>query len=365
MNRRLVSISAAFLVSVSGAAGAQTRYRVTDLGVPPGFIQSYAYGVNDAGVVVGDAYDVVNNRRHAFRWEAGSTTDLGTLPGGQFSWANAINDLGDVAGRSQTVDNGSFPYFGYLLDGGPMVPLVTLPLRNTQANDLNNMGVVVGTALFDSFLPSQPAMWIDPATPVNLGGLMPDGGGEAFAINDAGWVVGHSYTFDGLSFWTHAFVWDGVGMADLGTFGGPTGYSRANDINSENLVVGQAENRPLFWTRAFVYQGGTMVNLGTLNDLPNSEANAINDAGLIVGWSNSGDPFSHAVSWESGRIHDLNDRVLPTTHGWRLVEAEEISDTGYIVGYGYPPGEVQFHAFLLTPIVRRDIQRVRIPRRFP
>ena len=366
MNHRLAAMTGAFLVGAVGVAGAQTRYVLTDLGVPPGFMMSWARGVNDAGVVVGDAYDGPTNTRHAFRWESGSAIDLGALPGGRSCFGDAINDFGEVVGRSDTSDGHHSWHHGYFLGAGPMVPLLTLPERGTRANDLNDLGVTVGTGLFDFFLPSEPVMWIDPATPVRLGTLMPDGGGEALGINDAGWVVGKASTFDGLGVWDHGFVWDGLTMTDLGTFGGPTGFSAANDINSSNKAVGYAENRPAAQSRAFVYHAGTMVDLGALHGYPNSEARAINDAGRIVGWSNSTDLFSHAVMWEGGAIHDLNDLVLPVTHGWKLVSAEDISDTGYIVGFGYPPGGSNVHAVLLTPLATRNIQRVSIPpRHFP
>ena len=59
--------------------------------------------------------------------------------------------------------------------------------------------------------------------------------------------------------------------------------------------------------------------------------------------------------WRQGKINDLNDLVVPAQHGWTLVSAEDISDSGYIVGYGYPPGVPNLRPFLLTPYSPRSI----------
>ena len=58
----------------------------------------------------------------------------------------------------------------------------------------------------------------------------------AFGINDAGQVVGRSFTAGGAH---HAFITgpDGMGMRDLGTLGG-TDYSDADGINDAGQVVG-------------------------------------------------------------------------------------------------------------------------------
>src|SRR5436309_1672459 len=51
---------------------------MTDLGTLPGGYASYAYGINDAGQVVGTSEDS-SGLRHAFLWSAGTMADLGTL----------------------------------------------------------------------------------------------------------------------------------------------------------------------------------------------------------------------------------------------------------------------------------------------
>jgi probable HAF family extracellular repeat protein len=68
---------------------------VLDLGTFGG-LESWAYGLNDNGFVVGSA-DLPDGTYHAFVWDGAEKTDLGTL-GGSYSLAYGINDAGVVVG---------------------------------------------------------------------------------------------------------------------------------------------------------------------------------------------------------------------------------------------------------------------------
>jgi probable HAF family extracellular repeat protein len=65
-----------------------STYTLTDLGSLDGR-SAEAYGINDAGQVVGVSSSSAGSR--AFLSQDGGLTDLGVLPGGTFSAANAIN----------------------------------------------------------------------------------------------------------------------------------------------------------------------------------------------------------------------------------------------------------------------------------
>jgi probable HAF family extracellular repeat protein len=81
----------AFLYSGGVAAGLGTL----------GGSSSYAFGLNDAGQVVGESR-VAGGANHAFIYSAGVMTDLGTLDGsGVDSAATAINNAGQITGYSQ------------------------------------------------------------------------------------------------------------------------------------------------------------------------------------------------------------------------------------------------------------------------
>jgi len=91
-----------------------------------------------------------------------------------------------------------------------------------------------------------------------------------------------------------------------------------------------------------------MTDLGTLGG-SFSQANAINDAGQMVGFSRTaGDADTHAVLWtpDNGML-DLNN-LIPSKSGWDLQGANAISSNGSIVGAGLHNGHG--HAFLLVPM---------------
>jgi probable HAF family extracellular repeat protein len=85
-----------------------------------------------------------------------------------------------------------------------------------------------------------------------------------------------------------------------------------------------------------------------------SHAFAVNDRGLVVGYSDVGDGTGdRAVAWRAGRVLDLNG-CLPhwaRTAGYVLRGAYDVNNRGQVVGVASvptPTGE-HAHAFLLTP----------------
>jgi probable HAF family extracellular repeat protein len=155
-------------------------------------------------------------------------------------------------------------------------------------------------------------------TVTDLGTL---GGKEsgAFAVNDAGAVVGWSATTDKL----RAFLWKNDKMQDLGALDGRS--SEAFGVNEQEQVVGVSNNQ------AFVWHNGTMKDLGTLPGGGTSDAWSINNRGEVAGrGSTPGYNGARAVLWD-----DSGSRDLGTLPGGKYSIAGSINNHGQVVGYGH------------------------------
>ncbi len=135
-------VSHAFLRSRDGA--------VLDLGSlvgPAGW--SFAEGVNDAGVVVGQSEAA--GARNAFRVAPGGVMeDLGNFGGdnGNYSEAFAINEAGEIVGQA-TCDSGDRPLHATLWKDGEMWDLNDVIAPDSgwsleAAHDVNDAGSIVG-----------------------------------------------------------------------------------------------------------------------------------------------------------------------------------------------------------------------------
>jgi len=167
----------------------------------------------------------------------------------------------------------------------------------------------------------------------NLGGTF----NFAVALNDNGQVVGYSTT-DATNDVAHAFAWDkGTGMIDLGALPG-TNRSLAFANNNRGEVVGAVDSA-VRWTLA---RG--LESLGTLGGRFGS-ATAINDAGMIAGWSEPAGNTNtvHAFVWTKDT--GMTDIHPPGVGGFSFPFA--VSGAGQVTGWSAFPGTEQ-HAFLWT-----------------
>jgi probable HAF family extracellular repeat protein len=106
------------------------------------------------------------------------------------------------------------------------------------------------------------------------------------------------------------------------------GGSAATDINDRGVAVGHTETLPdsccSGWAHAVVWHDGQITDLGTLSRArgSRSSANAINEAGVVVGWSWDPREDPVAAQWEDGAGRQL----------WAPGEATDINDGGTVVG---------------------------------
>jgi probable HAF family extracellular repeat protein len=299
------------LGQVAGSFSSQAAIYTPGVGVLPlgtlGGDYSVAYGINNAGQVVGAATTSDNWDPRAFLYSNGVMQDLGTL-GGNSSYAFGINDAGQVVGYSNP--SGS-TWRAFLYSGGVMQNLGTLGGDFSLAGGINNAGQVVGSSTTSgnslrAFLYSGGAMQ-------DLGTL----GGEsnAFGINDAGQVVGYSITEN----WDlRAFLYSGGAMQDLGTLGGD--YSVAYGIDGVGQVVGAAQNGSDVFEAALWASGGAGYQAYSL-------AGLVNDGVNHSGWF-----FDYATAISgNGRFIAVEGHNESLGMGWGAYLLEQ---------HAAPPGQV-------------------------
>lgn len=317
------------------SAGVATE--LGNLGVHGEFLNyttgSEAYAVNNAGTAVGYALKATefgDNGDRAVRWAAASTVaiELGHLGTDVDSWtaayAYAINESGTAAGKA-------YKY----------VSAVNKGYRATRWESTGTAATELGTIGTDS-----------------------NGNAEtqAFALNASGTVVGWGTKYNEANAWKgeRAIRWDGSGtvateLGALGTSSSGMTFAAAWAINDDGTAVGFSRKydgpylkgeRAVRWISSDT-AAEELGNLGTNSGYTNSRALSINSDGIIVGWAAEytidGDYVANrAVAWGAdGTAIDLNALLDPGS-GWiNLYEATDISNTGWVSGYGLydPDGE--------------------------
>lgn len=353
---------------------------VTDLGALPPSIDncSDALAVNALGEIVGGSENGLIEpvmgftQVRAVRWKDGEIKDLGTL-GGNLSQATAINNRSQIVGYALNAipDSISMAYtlFGgpsvgtqtraFLWEDGQMEDLGTLGGPDAFALFVNERGQIAGFSYTNSefnsvtHLPTiDPFLWED-GRMLDLGTL---GGtfSSVNALNNRGQVIGQSNLAGDQD--SHPFLWDGEKLIDLNTRttnGNPVTADAINDAGE--IVGGSAFPGRVF--DAYVWKDGVAMDLGTLPGDCFSEAFAINSSGQIVGQSVACDFSTRSFLWDNGSMIDLGAVVSPNPSS-QLVETIAISDRGEIAGDLVPPtctgipqgNDTQCgHAYVLIP----------------
>jgi probable HAF family extracellular repeat protein len=127
--------------------------------------------------------------------------------------------------------------------------------------------------------------------------------GEAFALNDAGDVVGSTITGS-----ARAFAWKAGKLTFL------RGGSVATAVNGRGEIVGYGY-AGVHGEPAYLWRNRSAVPLEALgSSCPSSRPNAINDRGWVVGWSGDQDDCSDRMSlawsaalWRSGTLDPLEN----------------------------------------------------------
>jgi probable HAF family extracellular repeat protein len=330
----------------------------------------YASAINRRSQITGASLLKGDTVEHAALWRAYRATDLGTLGGpnsdvqeynhgtrGQFVGLSEVSQI-DPYAENYCNFGTSHICLGFSWQNGKMTSLPTLGGNNSGANDVNNLGQIVGeaeTSTRDSSCPaplvfdSHGVIWNPNGKIVTLAPLSGDTFSNAFSINQSGAAVGWSGT---CAVTAHAVLWQTGSMVNLGSLGGS--YNNAAvDINNRGQIVGYSDvsgdtaiHAFLWQSGTMSWQSGTMSDLGTLPGDTFSVAAGINDKGQVVGESCNASSCRGFI-WQNGSMTDLN-LLVPPSRNLYVLYGGDINSSGKIVGAALNPKGLE-RAVVLIP----------------
>jgi probable HAF family extracellular repeat protein len=298
-----------------------------------------------------------------------------------------INDRGEAVGLAETSvpdpDGEDFCAFGTKLTcrpfywrDGHIMALPTLGGNNGQASAINNRGQIVGiseTTVSDSGCPpSKPGKIISPvfwekgeARPLPT--LVGDPDGFVQGINDQGQAVGSSGNCANIA--THAVLWENDTAFQLPDFKIAGGDAYA--INDHGQIVGYVSSPDGTTIFPTVWQNGARGAPTSLGILPGDGAafaTGINNRGQVVGSTFNSTGWSHGFIWQDNVLTDLNT-LNPAESKLFIIAASNINERGQISGMAMVmsgPDEGKIHAILLTPVEGRiDVSMADFARTHP
>jgi probable HAF family extracellular repeat protein len=256
---------------------------------------------------------------------------------------NSINNAGHMAG------------YGVIASTGEIHALIR---RNSTFQDLGLLGYQASDGISingsdqlaaDGIGPGSTALFYSNGNARRIGSI--DGGyTSAYSINAQGDIVGSGLNGDGARV---GFSWVGGVFHDLSSLG----IIRANAINDAGQIVGSSG---YYWTyggyvhgslHACLYAGGVFTDLGSLTGDPrtNTEALGINGSGQIVGYSAAADGLQHAFLYSAGVMQDLG------TFAGENAAAVAINSGGVIIGNLTNPYGANLGAFVYSNGMMSDL----------
>lgn len=289
---------------------------------PRGYID--INGLNNRGVVIGEAADDIGPSGHFYRFTWTQARGMRHLPDVP-SRVWGINDQGQVVGDMTTPDG--IQRAVRFEPGGAITPLGPLPSGVSAVRAIANTGVSGGYA-DDGSGTLRATLWDARGRLIDLGTLGGNTAGTSF-VNERGEAAGTSY--DATNTRELGFFWSrATGMVPTGTAN--AGIRTVSGLNDRGEVVGDTgteagASTAYQWSRA---RG--LVPLPRAGALE-SDVFDINNHGEMVGGLRRAGGW-RAVLWRGlGAPVDLNARLHRIPAGLVLEQAAAINESGTILAY--------------------------------
>jgi probable HAF family extracellular repeat protein len=348
VHKNNIALLAAAVVALPLTVHAQ-QYTVTEIGIPTGWEGVTGYGINDSGQVTGSLFGAGGLVLNAFvatptpvlpddalggTSSVGfRTTDIGTL-GGTSSEGYAINNSGQVTGYADTLGGEQHAFVTTTsATGNAMTDLGTLGGTQSVGRALNDKGQVTGWS-YTTGNATNYAFVTDATTNAmtSLGGF---GGASSTGagINASGQVTGSHQDSGGNALYAFITGPNATGGTTLATLGGRS--SSGNAINASGQVTGFSEiccgnSAP----HAFITDATTngVTDLGTLAGLANTQGEAINASGEVVGVGYDSGYNGHGILYANGKAVTV-ESLLPASLAseYTVYNATGINDSGQIL----------------------------------
>jgi probable HAF family extracellular repeat protein len=246
---------------------------------------------------------------------------------GQYMVPAALGDNGMAVGRTA----GATPLAVLARQGQPPITWSVDGNAYNQATAISSNGLIAGDSGAGKFDLFDPFLRQSDGTVVSIFASTPYQG-MALGVNAKGVVVGMAGSG---SVDQHAFAWHAGTTTFIPTIGGTANV--AFGVNDAGTVVGWSETPDgIAHARAFRWSAGVLTDLGTLpgGAFDSSAAQAINASGYTVGYC-QGFAILHACAWDAAGVHDLG--TLP---GSDSSVANAVNDLGVAVGDSADPTNI-------------------------
>lgn len=344
--RHLPAVLALLLGSALASSAQAVTYKAKDIGsVAPG--QCYYNEMNAKGQIVGACYDAEGLNYTAYATDAnGKNIHTIGLLSGSWSWTNGLNDNGVLVGDA-TIAGDLVSHAWIKQPSGAMTDLGTLGGDNSYALNVNNKGLIVGISEFDTLGSGVHGFVINPGstTMIDVGSL---GGTQMglWEVNNKGVIGGFGSLAGDTEFRGFHAKPPYNKLIVMDTLGGTN--SSVRGINDNGVIVGITRTAGDLVRRAFVAQVGSkaITELATPAGR-NAGAFGINNLGQIVGQVARATDNRYLAFVCTGDCTDLVDLNTVTTGlplGIELRNANDINDKGQIGAVGSDG-----HNYLLTP----------------